>query len=69
MDAFTPVRTPRPRRPGRNEHLDRTVQSEAGAVIGSLLEEGVEKFEQAFGELLASIERSLSGPTGSTHTA
>ena len=32
-------------------------------VTGSLLDEGVEKFEQAFSKLLASIEQSLSGPT------
>jgi transaldolase / glucose-6-phosphate isomerase len=32
-------------------------------VTGSLLDEGVEKFEQAFAKLLASIEQSLSGPT------
>ncbi|MGI8557893.1 MAG: bifunctional transaldolase/phosoglucose isomerase [Solirubrobacteraceae bacterium] len=32
-------------------------------VTGGLLEEGVEKFEQAFGKLLASIERSLTAPT------
>ncbi len=32
-------------------------------VTAALLDEGVEKFEQAFGKLLASIERSLSGPT------
>ncbi len=33
-------------------------------VTAALLDEGVEKFEQAFGKLLASIEQSLSGPTG-----
>jgi transaldolase/glucose-6-phosphate isomerase len=32
-------------------------------VTEALLEEGVEKFEQAFGKLLASIEQSLKGPT------
>ena len=32
-------------------------------VTAALLDEGVEKFEQAFGKLLTSIERSLSGPT------
>jgi len=32
-------------------------------VTGTLLDEGVEKFEQAFGQLLASIDQSLRGPT------
>ncbi|PZR66078.1 MAG: transaldolase [Solirubrobacterales bacterium] len=32
-------------------------------VTAALLDEGVEKFEQAFGKLLGSIEQSLSGPT------
>jgi transaldolase / glucose-6-phosphate isomerase len=32
-------------------------------VTAALLDEGVEKFEQAFGKLLASIEQSLCGPT------
>jgi transaldolase/glucose-6-phosphate isomerase len=32
-------------------------------VTAALLDEGVKKFEQAFSKLLASIKRSLSGPT------